>query len=103
MREQMAGALRLAMAEVLLGAYDGSLPLVFDDAFTNTDRDRLPLLKQMLQRGMAQGVQILLLSCHPEDYRGDGFALESEIERKREKNPPANGEGTQQVEIKLSR
>ena len=69
MREQLAAALRLALAEVLHPAYDHCLPLVFDDAFTNSDRDRLIGLKRMLRRGMEQGIQILLLSCHPQDYR----------------------------------
>lgn len=69
MREQLAAALRLAMAEVLHPAYDHCLPLVFDDAFTNSDRDRLVGLKRMLRHGMEQGIQILLLSCHPQDYR----------------------------------
>jgi hypothetical protein len=69
MREQLAAALRLALAEVLHPAYDHCLPLVFDDAFTNSDRERLIGLKRMLRRGMEQGIQILLLSCHPQDYR----------------------------------
>ena len=68
MREQLAAALRLAMAEVLLPAYDNSLPLVFDDAFTNSDPERLTGLGQMLEHGTAAGVQIILLSCNPTDY-----------------------------------
>lgn len=68
MREQLAAAVRLAIAEVLKPAYNDVLPLVFDDAFTNSDRQRLSGLKRMLQRGMDQGVQIVLLSCHPDDY-----------------------------------
>ncbi len=38
MREQLSAAVRLAMAQVLKPAYDDVLPLVFDDAFTNSDR-----------------------------------------------------------------
>ncbi|MCP9848462.1 AAA family ATPase [Cyanobium sp. Morenito 9A2] len=68
LREQLAGALRLALAEVLLPAYDGALPLVFDDAFTNTDPERLPMLKRMLGVGVKQGVQVILLTCTPGDY-----------------------------------
>lgn len=68
MREQLASALRLALAEVLLPAYDGCLPLVFDDAFTNTDPQRLALIKQMLALGVSRGVQVILLTCTPADY-----------------------------------
>ena len=69
MREQLAAAVRLAMADVLKPAYADVLPLVFDDAFTNTDRDRLAGLRQMLERGLEQGIQIVLLTCHPDDYQ----------------------------------
>jgi len=69
MREQLAAAVRLAMADVLKPAYGDVLPLVFDDAFTNTDRDRLAGLRQMLERGLEQGIQIVLLTCHPDDYQ----------------------------------
>ena len=69
MREQLATALRLALAEVLLPGYDGCLPLIFDDAFTNSDPRRLGGLHRMLGRGLAKGAQIILLSCNPADYR----------------------------------
>jgi DNA repair exonuclease SbcCD ATPase subunit len=68
MREQLAAALRLALAEVLQPAYDGVLPLVFDDAFTNTDPERLAGLQAMLQLGVARGTQIIVLSCQPQAY-----------------------------------
>ena len=68
MREQLATALRLALAEVLLPGYDGCLPLIFDDAFTNSDPSRLGGLHRMLGRGLAKGAQIILLSCNPADY-----------------------------------
>ena len=68
MREQLATALRLALAEVLLPGYDGCLPLIFDDAFTNSDPRRLGGLHRMLGRGLAKGTQIILLSCNPADY-----------------------------------
>lgn len=69
MCEQLAAGRRPALAEVLHPAYASGLPLVFDDAFTNSDRERLVGLKHMLRRGMEQGIQILLLSCQPQDYR----------------------------------
>jgi hypothetical protein len=62
-RELLAAALRLAMAEVLAQAYDGCLPVLFDDAFTNVDPSRWPGLRAMLQRAADQGLQLLLLSC----------------------------------------
>ena len=37
MKEQLTAALRLSMADVLKSEHDGCLPLVFDDAFTNSD------------------------------------------------------------------
>ena len=95
MREQLSGALRLAMAEVLMGAYDGALPLVFDDAFTNTDRQRLAQLQSMLHRGMEQGIQLILLSCHPEDYQ--------DVLNWAQKNPLESLEGASGVEVNLSR
>jgi uncharacterized protein YhaN len=53
---------------VLVPAYDGALPMVFDDAFTNSDPERIEGLKRMLERASAKGVQVLLLSCTPNDY-----------------------------------
>lgn len=68
MREQLAAALRLALAELLLGAYDGCLPLVLDDAFSNSDPQRQAGVLRMLERGVQQGVQVLLFSCTPAAY-----------------------------------
>ena len=79
MREQLAAALRLAIAEVLQPAYDDCLPLIFDDAFTNSDQQRLQALQQMLRRGANHGMQLILLSCNPNDYRALAAELGSEI------------------------
>ena len=79
MREQLAAALRLAIAEVLQPAYDDCLPLIFDDAFTNSDQQRLQALQQMLRRGANHGMQLILLSCNPNDYRLLAAELGSEI------------------------
>ena len=68
MREQLAAALRLSMADVLKEAHDGCLPLVFDDAFTNSDPERLAGLGEMLRKGSEAGIQIVLLSCNPKDH-----------------------------------
>jgi hypothetical protein len=70
MREQLAAALRLAMAEVLLPAYDGGLPLLFDDAFSQSDPERQVGLQRMLRRAMDQGIQLVVLSCQPDTFQG---------------------------------
>jgi hypothetical protein len=89
MREQLSAAVRLAMAQVLKPAYDDVLPLVFDDAFTNSDRQRLEGLRRMLQRGVDQGTQIVLLTCHPTDYLS---LLPATLDADK-KNPPEKLEG----------
>lgn len=71
-REQVALALRLAMAELLAADHDNCLPLVLDDAFTHADKNRLEKLKSLLFQASQNGLQILLLSCHPENYSGLG-------------------------------
>ena len=68
MREQLAAALRLSMADVLKGGHDGCLPLVFDDAFTNSDPERISLVKQMLTTAVDRGLQVILLTCDPSAY-----------------------------------
>lgn len=65
-REQFAAALRVSMAEVLAEAYDGSLPVLFDDAFANSDPERQRGVHRMLEQAAAQGLQVILLSCDPE-------------------------------------
>ncbi|MGY8652202.1 MAG: AAA family ATPase [Verrucomicrobiia bacterium] len=67
-REQCAGAVRLAMAEVLAEDHDGCLPVVFDDAFAYSDPERVNQLQRMLDLGAARGLQIIVLSCNPADY-----------------------------------
>ena len=68
MREQLAAAVRLAMADVLRSGHDGCLPLIFDDAFTNSDPARIEGIKAMLQQAVDRGLQIILLSCDAEPY-----------------------------------
>lgn len=68
MREQLAAALRLSMADVLKDAHDGCLPLVFDDAFTNSDPERVELVKRMLNAAVERGLQVILLTCDPAAY-----------------------------------
>ena len=68
MKEQLAAALRLSMADVLKGAHDGCLPLVFDDAFTNSDPERIDVVKRMLSNAVERGLQVILLTCDPAAY-----------------------------------
>ncbi len=68
-REQVAAGLRLAMAEILAARYGGSLPVVFDDAFTNSDAGRIGMLQRMLDLAASRGLQVIVLSCAPADYR----------------------------------
>jgi len=70
MKEQLAAALRLSMADVLKGSHDGCLPLVFDDAFTNSDPERVQIVKQMLGTAVDRGLQVILLTCDPGAYGG---------------------------------
>ena len=70
MKEQLAAALRLSMADVLKGSHDGCLPLVFDDAFTNSDPARVQMVKQMLNTAVDHGLQVILLTCDPDAYEG---------------------------------
>jgi len=65
-REQFAAALRIAMAEVLAEAYDGCLPLVFDDAFAHSDPERQCGVHRMLGEAAERGLQVILLSCDTE-------------------------------------
>lgn len=71
-REQVALALRLALAEILAADHDNCLPVILDDAFTHADQHRREKLKSLLYRASQNGLQICLLTCHPENYSGLG-------------------------------
>ena len=71
-KEQVAAAVRLAMAEVLASAHDGNLPMVFDDAFAYSDPERVEKLQRMLDLAATRGLQIIVLSCNPSDYSALG-------------------------------
>jgi DNA repair exonuclease SbcCD ATPase subunit len=66
-QEQLYLATRLALAEVL-GREERQL-VVLDDVLTATDTGRLARVMNVLEEA-AQGLQILILTCHPERYRG---------------------------------
>ena len=65
-------AFRLAMAEILAQEHDGCLPVFLDDAFTNSDPVRVALLQRMLDLAATRGLQIILLTCTPNDYSAFG-------------------------------
>jgi uncharacterized protein YhaN len=65
--EQVHLAVRLALAEVLAG--DDRRFLVLDDILTATDTGRLARILSILEEA-AQRLQLFILTCHPERYRG---------------------------------
>jgi DNA repair exonuclease SbcCD ATPase subunit len=65
-QEQLYLATRLALAEVL-GREERQL-VVLDDVLTATDAGRLAKVMNVLEE-VAQHLQILILTCHPERYR----------------------------------
>jgi uncharacterized protein YhaN len=71
-REQVAAAVRLAIAELLSANHDNALPVVFDDAFAYADPERVQTLQRMLDLGASRGLQIIVLSCNPADYAALG-------------------------------
>lgn len=71
-REQVAAAVRLAIAEVLAADHDGCLPLVFDDAFAYSDPERVQTLQRMLDLAATRGLQLIILTCNPSDYSALG-------------------------------
>ena len=70
-REQIHLATRLALADLL--AKEERQLVVFDDVLAATDAGRLARVLTILEEA-AQRLQILILTCHPERYRGLGGA-----------------------------
>ena len=68
LKEQLNAAVRMAMAHTLSETHDGCLPLLFDDAFTNTDPVRLKVVKNVLRQAVDLGLQVVVLSCDPDPY-----------------------------------
>ena len=64
-KEQLATLLRLAIAEQLRSA------IVLDDHLVQTDNSRLAWFGQTL-RSTATKTQVIVLTCHPEDYISPG-------------------------------
>ncbi|WP_133140657.1 AAA family ATPase [Legionella genomosp. 1] len=72
-REQLAILLRLAYAD-LLAEKGASVPVILDDALVNSDDLRREKMKQILHRASKKH-QIILLTCHGNDYRDCGGTL----------------------------
>ncbi len=68
MKEQLNAALRLAIADALRSGHDNCLPILFDDAFTNTDPERLQTVLAMLRKAVDRGLQVIVLSCDGSPY-----------------------------------
>lgn len=76
-REQVAAAVRLAMAEVLAPQHDGCLPVVFDDAFAFADPQRVRGVIEMLDLAARRGLQVVVLTCTPAEYASWGARVET--------------------------
>jgi hypothetical protein len=86
-REQVAAAVRLAMAEVLCQDHHGCLPVIFDDAFAYADPERVQTLQRMLYLAASRGLQVIVLTCAPSDYAALGA---THVTLRAEKAPPAS-------------
>jgi DNA repair exonuclease SbcCD ATPase subunit len=77
-REQVYFAVRLALAEIAF-PQRGEL-IVLDDVFVYTDSARIARIATLLEE-MAERFQIILLTCHPERYRGLEHAQFFDVEQ----------------------
>jgi DNA repair exonuclease SbcCD ATPase subunit len=68
-REQLSFLTRLSMAEVIGG--NSRIPVIFDDSLVNTDEKRMKYSRKYLKEA-ASSCQIILFTCHGEDYHWDG-------------------------------
>ena len=89
-KEQTAAAVRIAMAEVLAGDYDGCLPLIFDDAFAYSDPERVVQIQRMLDLAATRGLQVIILTCNPIDYVSLGAKTISLRPQRFNTNIPSN-------------
>ncbi|AOY62480.1 AAA family ATPase [Xanthomonas citri pv. glycines] len=87
-REQMGVVARLAYADLLQEAGKPTL-LILDDALVHTDKDRLDQMKRVLYDA-ARRHQILIFSCHPQDWQDLGVAAR---ELSKVANPGAGANG----------
>ncbi|MBK8479340.1 MAG: hypothetical protein IPL39_24590 [Opitutaceae bacterium] len=71
-KEQLLLCLRIAVAQEL--AADEPQLLILDDVLVNTDPVRQERILDVLT-GLSSRLQILILTCHPDRYRGVGQAI----------------------------
>lgn len=71
-KEQLLLCLRLAIAEELAAGDAGPQSLILDDVLVNTDAARQERVLTLLDNAAANGLQILVCTCHPDRYRGVG-------------------------------
>lgn len=90
-KEQLHLAVRLALAEVL--SKNGRQLVVFDDILSVTDTGRLARILSILEEA-AQKLQILILTCHLERYRGLVNARFFDLEELSAKTREAPGGGS---------
>ena len=76
-REQLLLSLRLAVALEL--AEDGPQCLILDDVLVNSDRARQERIMDVLDAAKEK-IQIFILTCHPNWYRGLGTTLQMEAQ-----------------------
>ena len=72
-REQLGLISRLAYADLLREAGRPTL-LILDDALVHSDAERLSHMKRVIFDA-AQRHQLLLFTCHPEDWQDMGVPL----------------------------
>ena len=70
-REQLVLSLRLAVAEELSANGSSAQCLILDDVLVNSDKERRERIMDVLSAAKVN-FQILLLTCHPDWYRGLG-------------------------------
>jgi len=86
-KEQLLLCLRLAVAQELVS--DEPQVLILDDVLVNTDPVRQERVLDLLS-SLSANLQILILTCHPDRYRGVGYMVElmpTEIDISGNKNP----------------
>lgn len=76
-KEQLLLCLRLAVASEV--SANGHKLVVLDDVLVNTDEQRQQRVLDLLQTA-AEQLQILILTCHPERYRGVGAIVKIQSE-----------------------
>ncbi|MCC5851081.1 MAG: hypothetical protein JJU29_23575 [Verrucomicrobia bacterium] len=68
-REQLNAVLRLGIAELFQADAEGGLPVIFDDAFVNSDPVRCEKICRTLRLAADHGLQIIVMTCQPAHYQ----------------------------------